>query len=636
MKSLKRLLVTIIAVTFVLSSAMVTVKAAPATDLKTMQVYSVDTAGAKKQLKFKFKPTTYKYDFVVKSNCVRIEILVTTKDPTSTAVVDKEAVNTRMDTGKNKTTVTVTATNGAKQVYTLKTKKCTPAEDSQYKEGGKAAKKTKTTKVSKKSGKIDINGKEYKVASFSKKDIPRGFEKTTAKYKGKSYDAIKGKEKDLTAFYLSGDDGEKFFIYDKEKDKLYPMNNVKIKSRMYTIVEPEKKDSFLDEYAKKKVEIGDQKVDAWVLDDESDDEKGIYLVYAMNWDGDTSLYTYDDQEKCMQRYLVDNNVHNQIDAANKAYDSMKAKRNALVKKYNIFRYIIIAMAIIIIILLFILIHRRLRRKEKKIKDEEFVTAGMGEDKKKNKKDKKQGDSDEEDKKDEPEEDKKEEPDEDDIDYVPETSDDEKIVEEGDEDEDEILDLDEDDDDDDIDAVPDENIEVDADEIQIEPAEDFLDDDVKAETPETIQEPEVIEKEPEEIEPITPVEVEKPAEEPKEEPKEEPVEETHKKKRDFSRRHEGYGDEPTFGTDKESTEGFYGGEVRAEEDVLVDLSEDDGPELAEPIENMAEQREIVDTSEIDVDGLSEPDDLKSTLKSMLQLDEEDNLDEEDDFEFIDLD
>ena len=67
-----------------------------------------------------------------------------------------------------------------------------------------------------------------------------------------------------------------------------------------------------------------------------------------------------------------------------------------------------------------------------------------------------------------------------------------------------------------------------------------------------------------------------------------------------------------------------------------MSEDDGPELAEPIENMAEQREIVDTSEIDVDGLSEPDDLKSTLKSMLQLDDEDNLDDEDDFEFIDLD
>ena len=50
-----------------------------------------------------------------------------------------------------------------------------------------------------------------------------------------------------------------------------------------------------------------------------------------------------------------------------------------------------------------------------------------------------------------------------------------------------------------------------------------------------------------------------------------------------------------------------------------------------------KREIVDTSEIDVDSLSEPEDLKSTLKSMLQSDDEDDEpDEDNDFEFIDLD
>ena len=72
-------------------------------------------------------------------------------------------------------------------------------------------------------------------------------------------------------------------------------------------------------------------------------------------------------------------------------------------------------------------------------------------------------------------------------------------------------------------------------------------------------------------------------------------------------------------------------------MLVDLSEDDGPELADPIENLADKREIVDTSEIDVDSLSEPEDLKSTLKSMLASEEDDDLeDDDDDFEFIDLD
>ena len=618
MKSLKRLLIAMIALTFVFASAQVSVKAASDTDLKTMQVYSVDTAGAKKELKFNFKPTTYKYDFIVKSNCARIEILVTTQNPTSTAVVDKEAVNTRMDTGKNKTTVTVTATNGAKQVYTLKTKKCTPAEDSQYKEGGKAAKKSSSPskkKVSKKSAKVEMNGKEYKITSFSKKDIPRGFVKTTASYNGKKYDAIKGKEKDLTAFYLNGPDGEGFCIYDKDADKFYIMNNVKVKSRMYTIVEPENPDDILKNYEKKTIKIDGQKVKAWILDD----EKGMFFVYAMNWDGETSLYTYDDQEKCMQRYLIDNDVNSQIEAANQAYDNMKDRKNALTKKYNIFRYIIIGMAVLIIILIFLLIHSKLNKKEKKIKAEEFVTAGMGEDKpdKKAKKDKKADKA-------------EEEPDENDIDAVPTDEDDIDAVplDTPDEDdidavetEDDILNLD----DDDIDDVPDENIEVDADEIQIEPAEDFIDNNVEA-TP--VADTPVVE---------TPL-VDTPVQEPVEETSaQEPVEETHKKKRDFSKRHDGYGDEPTFGTDKESTEGFYGGEINSEDEVLVDITEDDGPELAEPIENMADKREIVDTSEIDVDSLSEPEDLKSTLKTMLQSDdEEDEPDEDNDFEFIDLD
>ena len=32
-------------------------------------------------------------------------------------------------------------------------------------------------------------------------------------------------------------------------------------------------------------------------------DEGMYLVYAMNWNGDTNLYSYDDNEKCLQRYL---------------------------------------------------------------------------------------------------------------------------------------------------------------------------------------------------------------------------------------------------------------------------------------------------------------------------------------------
>lgn len=587
MKSLKRVLVTIIAVTFVLSMAMSTVKALPVTDLKSMKVYSVDTTGKKKKIKIKFNPTTYKYDLVVKSNVARIEIIPKTKDATSTAVVDKEAVNTRMDQGMNTTTVTVTSTGGAKQVYTLKTKKLTPAQDATYKEP-----KGKDKKKAKKGAKVELKDGTYKIdQNFKKSAIPKGFEKTKISYNGKKYVGIKGKEKDLNAFYLTGGKNDGFYIYEKDQDKFYPMNNVKVKSRMYTIVEPKKPDDILKNYDKKTIKIDGQKVNAWILDE----EKGMFFVYAMNWDGLESLYTYDDQEKCLQRYLVDNDVNAQIDAANKAYDNMKAKRNAMVNKYNIFRYIIVGMAIIIVILIFILIHRGLKRKEKKIKDDEFITSNMGDGKN-------------------PPEDKKEAKDEDDIDK---SADDENDIDKPAYDEN------------DIDKSADDENDIDKPNMG-----DTVDIGVVQEgIKEAEEKTEAEASEPAELNMQDMDQDEKP-EEKAEEAKDD--EDTHSKKRAFGRKqiHEGYGDEPTFGTDKESNEGFYGGEVNSENEVLVDLNDEAGPDLADPIENVEHTAEIQDTAEIDVESLSEPEDLKSTLKSMLASEEEE--DEDDDFEFIDID
>ena len=54
-------------------------------------------------------------------------------DSTSKAVVEKEWANTKMDTGKNLTEVSVTSTSGTVQKYTLNTTKLTADEDESYK-----------------------------------------------------------------------------------------------------------------------------------------------------------------------------------------------------------------------------------------------------------------------------------------------------------------------------------------------------------------------------------------------------------------------------------------------------------------------------------------------------------------------
>ena len=71
----------------------------------------------------------------------------------------------------------------------------------------------------------------------------------TSKYKNETYPCIKGTEKDITAFFLKGENPG-FYIYNPENDKFFKMTNVRIHSRLFTIVKPTKLDDILDNYEK--------------------------------------------------------------------------------------------------------------------------------------------------------------------------------------------------------------------------------------------------------------------------------------------------------------------------------------------------------------------------------------------------
>ena len=350
-----------VAVCMLVMTGVMPVAADTTTDLSGLKVYAVTADGEKSEVKMAFNPTTYNYDITIKSTAQKIEIVATPADSTSTAVVEKDGINTVMDTGINKTTVLVTSQAGATNRYTLNTTKVAPAHDNEV-DYASTQTKSKTKKASKKSAAIKVGKKTFKISSFSKGDIPKGFEKTKAKYKGKSYDAIKGEVKDLTAFYLTGSEPEGFYIYDKDQDKFYKMNNLKVKSRMLTVVKPAKTDSILKNYSKDKIDILGKKVDVWTMDE----EEGMYFVYCMNWDGKTRLYTYDKEEEVLQRYLIDNDVNSKIEAANNAYNNIKERHNKMVGKYNVFRYVILGMAILVIFLVILLLYIIFSKKEKKI------------------------------------------------------------------------------------------------------------------------------------------------------------------------------------------------------------------------------------------------------------------------------
>ena len=360
MKKLKSLLIMIAAMSAMMITMIFTVSADETTDLSDLKVYAIDNSGNQTEVPLDFNSTTYEYNLTVKSTVKSIKIEATAKDSTSQWSVEKDGINTMMDTGDNLTIVDVTSSTGAVQKYTLNTKKLTEAEDATYKEP--SSKKKKTSKKTATDSTVKVGKNTFTISeSFKKSEIPEGFSKSTAKYNGNSYTCIKGDVKELTAFYLKGDETSGFYIYDKSQKKFYPMSNIKIKSRMYTIVQPKKVDGIVKAYDKKKVTIIDQEVKAWVLDED------MYLVYAMNWNGDTNLYSYDDNEKCFQRYLTSSDANQQSEAAAKAYNNLQKQYNQLVDKYNVLIKILCGLAVVIVILIFVSINLGISKKEKKIK-----------------------------------------------------------------------------------------------------------------------------------------------------------------------------------------------------------------------------------------------------------------------------
>lgn len=582
MKKIKSLLMMTVAVSTMMIAMAFCVSADETTDLSEMKVYGVNASGSKTEIPMSFNATTYEYDLTVKSDVTSIEIEAKTQDAASKWVIEKDGINTKMDTGMNKTVVAVTSKAGAVQKYTLNTKKLTTAEEATYKEP-----ETEENKVTKKTAtdtSVKVGKSKMKItSSFGKDKIPEGFKKSTQKYKGKKYTGIKGEMKDITAFYLYGKNKEGFYIYDEEKDTFYAMSNIKIKSRMYTIVQPEETDGIVEAYKKKKVTIIDQKVKAWALDE----EEGMYLVYAMNWNGDTNLYCYDDNEKCFQRYLTSSDANKQSEAAAKAYNKLQKDYNKLVDKYNVLIKILCGFVILIIILIFVVINLALNKKEKKIKNDNQYSSDDKSDEKLSKADKKAAKKEAKKAK----KNQKYEQDDDDIDSgIAIEQEDHKEAE------------------DDLEAGIQEDLSKIGDEIEAEISDEVSEDDVSP------------------IVDLEGVEKEEPAEEKDFSENDENQVDKVSKRGILGRAPKAvpYGDEPTFGTDKQSAEGFYGGEVDEEDEVFIDIVEDADKD---DVEDAGSDVEISENADYD-------DDLKETMKSLLP-DEQDD-DDDDDFQFIDLD
>ena len=183
--------------------------------------------------------------------------------------------------GKNTVRVTVTAENGAVKVYTINVQ---AGEDV----GDPVA---------------TIDGKEYSfVMSEDGLEAPEGFTAGTTTYKDWDVLSYESPNKKITVVCLKDEDGENhWFIMDAEKDVFTPYQEYSSLYNRYIITAVPDGVAIPDGFTETTLKIGENQVVAYQSVDIAD--KDMYLVYAINVEGEEGFYEYDAKEQAFLRYV---------------------------------------------------------------------------------------------------------------------------------------------------------------------------------------------------------------------------------------------------------------------------------------------------------------------------------------------
>ena len=134
--------------------------------------------------------------------------------------------------------------------------------------------------------------------------IPSKYAETTLDYHGESVAAAVVADSDApTLLYLSDATGEEggYYVYDAEKDTLYPYQTVNSVSKSYILLQPDGSVALPAGFSETTITIDEKTVPAWVSQDAQGD---VYLLYGRNPDGEVGYYLYNPQDESLQRYAV--------------------------------------------------------------------------------------------------------------------------------------------------------------------------------------------------------------------------------------------------------------------------------------------------------------------------------------------
>lgn len=323
-----------------------------------------------------FSSNVTTYTTSVGSDCDRLTVSATANDSKATIKVS----GTRMDPGLNTTTITVTAEDGSKKVYTIKTTKgdnvTTPEQASKEAEETDGTNQDGTTAGDNNSiiqePTVRVDDYEYKIiSSFAEDSLPSGYVQSETDYNGIKIAVGMGINTRVMLAYLESTDGtgeSGFYVYDSVKKTFTRYIEVYQPELSYCVLTIDEASMELpDGYDRGRITINGREIDALL------DRTGNYaLFYGVSSTGETGWFRYNINDGTIQGYSgyntlaepVFNNVPDNALENQNLFGFLKGVSNEILACIAALIVVIVILVVIIIILA-----HKLTSGKKKLADE---------------------------------------------------------------------------------------------------------------------------------------------------------------------------------------------------------------------------------------------------------------------------
>ncbi len=159
---------------------------------------------------------------------------------------------------------------------------------------------------------VTVNSVEYTLSSaFKSEDIPEGFEETTIEYAGANRKFAKQATTGMYLGYLVDADGNgDFYVLNVETSDFTPFEQIEISSSAKIVLLADASQVVMpEEYAEVSITVNNYDFPAW----QHMEEMSKYILYAVNNNGQASLYQYDVEENTYQRFKMPEVKEEEVD-----------------------------------------------------------------------------------------------------------------------------------------------------------------------------------------------------------------------------------------------------------------------------------------------------------------------------------